>query len=230
MRKLSVLLIIAILIGIIGCGFQPSMRLVDPATLNTSVSEDESAVVFIRQKSPFIGSGAELATFIVAIWAFPVGLPALALNPSREVFIFELDEKKDLNFVISPHFLSKFLHKTTSGKHTYLAINREKIHFLEADLEAGKTYYVYVSHDYQWIALYPFIPITPANLSSEKFLEEFRSIRWWEHTDSISEKVITKKQEIIESSWFTDQVKEYENTQEKRTLLLPEYGVDIPIK
>jgi hypothetical protein len=231
MRKLSVLLILIILIGIMGCAVNPHMNVVDPTTLNTSISEEETAIVFLRQERPFLASGVELAAFIAGIWTFPIGTPLMFIKPSEDVFIFELDENKDLNFIVLLGFEAKFLHKTTPGKHLYTAINRENTNFLKADLEAGKTYYVYISHDYRWIALYPFIAITPFNLSSEKFLQEFKKFNWYENKDSVSEIVLEKKQEIMESSWFADQIKKYEETKlEDRNLLHPEYGTDTPLR
>lgn len=198
MRKLMLIVMTIACLGITGCGSK--MRRIDPAAVNDSVAPDETAIVFMR--SSIAG--------------------ALVKAP-----VFEAAEDGTLKHIAIMHSRTKYLHRTSPGKHRYIVCG-ESSEMLEADMEAGKTYYVYVNPRLGWFkARFSFSPVS--DLTDETFKNDFMRYAW-----------ITNKPQAEE--WFLDNLpslrKKYinaledynEEKPEDRKIILPEYGAITPIR
>ncbi|MCC8194797.1 MAG: DUF2846 domain-containing protein, partial [Deltaproteobacteria bacterium] len=142
--------------GTTGCGGTKHMKPVDPAGMSAmydSINPNEAAIVFFR----------------------PWGFMGSALNPG----IVEVDESGNLKFVAIMPNGTRYIHRTTPGKHTYFW-SSVSLHgglvscILVADMEAGKTYYTaaFGSKD--------FTPVT--DTSDETFVKNLNSCSWIENT------------------------------------------------
>ena len=113
------------------------------------IQSDESAIVFMR---PSVFGGAIQA-------------------PIAEI------KDDGLVFVAISSSGTRILHKTTPGKHLYL-VGGESAHLLEADLEAGMVYYVYVKAIRGlWKARFQFNPVT--DLTDKSFRKDYIKCKWY---------------------------------------------------
>lgn len=227
MRKLFLLLTFIVFAGTaISCG-SPYTRLVDPKVFNTGISEDEAAIVFLRQNKT--SAGLEIMSSMMT-GLLPL-IPRIPIVPPAAL-IFEVKEDENLKFVAHLDHRTKFLYRTTPGKHLYVVIDRENfltryaitnIKLLEVNLEAEKTYYVYVS---QYSIYSPQCTvITAIDLSSQEFIKDFKSLDWYETKPSILEDYSKKTQR------FSHQIKKYSIVNHKdKVQILPEYGTNTPIR
>lgn len=200
MYKLRIMVLLTLMIvtatGITGCGGTKHMKPVDPAGMNAMyapVNPDETVIVFFR----------------------PWGFMGSALNPG----LVETDESGNLSFVAIMPNGTKYLHRTTPGKHTYFW-SSASLHgglvscILETDMEAGKTYYTtaFGSND--------FTPVT--DTSNDEFIKNLNSCRWIENTPD-------------GKIWFNNNISSLQNkyTQARGKgiiLIKPEYGTTTPVR
>ena len=216
MRKLFLLLMVIASAGMTGCG-SAYIKRVDPAVMNTNISNNETAVVFFRPTS---------------------------FGSQDTTFIFEI-ENENLKFVAFASSGVKTLHKTTPGKHLYLVSGGKPgyYNFMEANLAPGKTYYAYVSKRTSAASAalpiiaagvfapllhtdignqYSFFPVTASDLSSEKFKKDFADCMWYENRKHIEENGFEK--------YYTELIKGYSTLKpEEKILVRREYGTNIPI-
>jgi hypothetical protein len=149
MRKIVFLILVASL-GLAGCG-KTFMRPLAPTQLNEAANPNEAVIVFFR----------------------PAKFQGSALTP----VLVEVDGKENLSLVAMMPNGKKYLHRTTAGKHSYFWSTPSLFggvysYMLEANLKAGKTYYVYVKGS--------FTPVTdPAD---EKFRKDLASTSWVANT------------------------------------------------
>jgi len=231
---LVLILIVIASIGMTGCSTRNMfMNPVDPTAINTNISEEEAAIVFFK--------------------------PA-ARSDNIVSFVWKVEESGNLKFVTSAIPGVKTLHKTTPGRHLYLAGG----YFMEAELEAGKTYYAYVVrkktamsllvdaarfgvHTGSLVAtivsvggvspflstmmhsanLDPYILVPVSDISSEEFKKTFANTAWHENK-TFSHNFEAERKSV---EWrFSKQLKDISAIPpERKILMLPEYGTDIPI-
>ena len=215
-------MVIALMVGT-GCG-KRHMQKVDPGVFNTSISEDEAVIVFFRGKGPFFSSGVAIARFA---FLGPIGYSSDATN-----FVLELEENGNLKEVVLLEGNSKFLHKTTPGKHLYVAARGGPAggdaNFLEAELEAGKIYYVYISHHFGGTSgRVAFVPVPVSELASEEFLTSYANLDWYENKRGR----LDYGKAYANYKWFSARIAEYPTVSlEGKALMGPEYGTDTPIQ
>jgi hypothetical protein len=198
---------------------------VEPATLSqadTALTQDEAAIVFFRPVGyGFAGTQAPIAEFI----------------------------NNNLRFVTILTSHSKVFYKTTPGKHTFVVGGRFA-ELLEAELEGGKTYYVYViANGGNVKAVFTFEPVSAEETKTEKFIKDFGTCSWNKNVPNIAElwfaknkpsmerkyiyalkehqskptgkKNINEKQQVVNSeNLFKEQPKI-----EYKKIILPEYGI-----
>jgi hypothetical protein len=151
MKKVALILALMASLGLAGCGGGlKSMRPVAPAQMNETLKPGEAAIVFFRP-AMFQGSAA---------------------NPG----IIEAGENEKLSFVAVMPNGTKYFHRTTPGRHSYFwsSFGGLASYILEANLEAGKIYYVFV------FGKNSFTPVT--DTSDESFRKDLASCRWVENT------------------------------------------------
>ena len=138
------------------------------------------------------------------------------------VRVVEVEENGNPKYITHLTTDAKFLHKTTPGKHIYAVSDGGN--FLEADLEAGKTYYAYVLASFGVLRQqFILVPATAADFSLEEFQKAFAKCDWYENNpewDGSRFHGIDKR--IIE---------QYSALKpEDKVLMLPEYGTDTPLQ
>ena len=202
MRRLILILAAMACLGMTGCGGTKHMQPVDPAKVSATydtVNSDEAAIVFFRH-SVFSS----------------VGFQGALISPG----LIEADENGKLSFVAIMSKDTKYLHRTTPGRHSYFWSSGSlqggmASYILQADLEAGKIYYIdtFVSSE-------GFIPVT--DTSDGAFIKGLNSCRWVENTSD-------------GQLWFNDNLpslqNKYTQAQGRGTILLkPEYGATTPVQ
>ena len=116
MKKVFLLIVLSALVaGLAGCSTRV-MRQVPAAALDDSVGQDTSAIVFFLNKPDGV-----------------VRVPVIEVLQGDKYQLVSVMPNR-----------SKYLHKTTPGKHMYL-IDGPLGFFLEADIEGGKIYYVSIA-------------------------------------------------------------------------------------
>ena len=164
MRAFSILLvlIIAFSLGISGCAKNSPMQNLGTAAINETVNSDESIIVFF--------------------------IPAK--QHRLHVPIVETDENGNLGFVTILVPGTKYLHRTTPGKHFYfLSTVQGWSEMLEASVEAGKIYYTCVSQHpnsrnpdspRQYFNSFQFLPVS--DVTDEPFTKDVALCRWYQNT------------------------------------------------
>jgi len=147
-------------------------------------------------------------------------------SSSDEVYVLEVEQSEKLKFITLLPVRGKLLHKTTPGTHLYFAGES----FLEADLEAGKTYYAYVIMRSGFRPHFVLAPVTTSDLSSENFQKAFAECEWFENTPFAHTHFNKHAQADIERFVF-GKFREYSTVKpEDKMLMLPEYGTETPIR
>jgi hypothetical protein len=96
--------------------------------------------------------------------------------------VFELRSPDDV-FVGHVPAKKKLVHHVAPGPVRFMVVS-EAADFLQADLEAGKTYYVLVTPRVGWWrARFSLRPVTAEELGSKQFQEWFDDCAWVETTD-----------------------------------------------
>ncbi len=199
MRKLVLFFMVVMCAGMMGCASK-FMQPVDPAAMNTAVSQDESVIVFFRATS--VGGGIQAP-------------------------VIEASEDGKLSYVAIVSAATKYLHRTTPGKHLYV-VGGESSEMLEADMEAGKTYYAYVSPRMGWWkARFAFVPVPDA--TDESFKKDLAWCKWVQNTPGGE----TWFQDNLPSlqTKYTDALKEHQEAKpEDKKIIRPEHGSTLPAK
>jgi len=216
MRKFVLFLMVIASMGMTGCAGTKLMQPIDHAQVNETVNSDEAVIVFFR----------------------PPMFRGRALNPG----LIEVGEKEKLSFVAIMSNGTKYIHRTTPGKHQYFWSTTSILgpivsYPLEANIEAGKIYYTGVFGDN------PFTPVI--NVSDETFKKDFASCDWVQNTPdgqqwfdknikSLQDKYTqmriaqgdeTAKVKIV--SYHKDGTK---SESEIDMIIKPEYGTNTPVR
>jgi len=204
MRNLVLLLMVIAVMGMSGCAGK-LMRPVEPAQMDETVKADEAAIVFFRS-----------TTFGGAIQA-----------P-----IVEADEGGNLTFVAVISAKTKYLHRTTPGRHLYV-IGGESSAILEANMEAGKTYYTYIApYPGFWKARFVFVPVQ--DTSNEKFINNFSQCMFVQNTQR-GKGWFMKNMPSLQQKYASALKRYNETTAEDNSLfgkriIKPEYGTNTPVQ
>ncbi len=197
MRKLMMLLMAMACFGMTGCASH-LMQHIDSTAINTQISQEESAIVFFRATS--IGGGVQAP-------------------------VIEVSEDGKISFVAIISAATKYLHRTTSGKHLYV-VGGESSEMLEADMEAGKTYYAYVSPRMGWWkARFVFVPVP--DVTDETFKKDLAWCDWVQNTSAGDQWFLDNFPSLQKK--YTDALKEHQAaSQADKKLILPGFGSAIP--
>ena len=164
MRKISIILLLVVVfaMGMIGCAKRSPMQNLSSAEVSETANPDESIIVFF----------------------------APANQHRLHVPIVETDGNGNLSFVTILVSGTKHLHRTTPGKHLYfLSTVNGRSEMLEANVEAGKIYYTYVSQhpnsrdsdpQRQYFNAFQFLPVP--NITDEAFRKDLALCRWYQNT------------------------------------------------
>ncbi|MDR3175917.1 MAG: hypothetical protein LBU06_05240 [Desulfovibrio sp.] len=195
MKKYLVFFIAVMNLWMTGCASN-LMQPVDPAVINTAISQKESGIVFFR----------------------PSALGGVFHSP-----VLEVKQDGSLNFIANVAAKAKFLHKTNPGKHLYL-IDGEFGYFMEAELDAGKIYYAYVIPKIGWWRpRFDFTPVTNMDLISETFQSDFAQCKWYENTMEGNNWFLSNKPSLEKR--YSNLIYRYQNIKlENKVKMLPEYG------
>jgi hypothetical protein len=173
---------------------------IDPVSVDTAVSQDESAIVFFR---------------------------ATSFGGAVQAPVLEVNEDGSLKFVTIVSAGAKLLHKTTPGKHLYL-IDGEFGYFLEADLEGGKTYYSYITPKFGWWrARFLFAPVR--NPDDATFRKDFAWCEWYANKPE-GQQWFVKAKGNLEKRYSDIIEEYADSPAEDKTFMLPEYGRTMPVK
>lgn len=153
----TAMLFVTVLFLLSGCaGSSSHMKEVSANAVNIAPSGQEAAIVFMR----------------------PSGL-GFAINSS--VFDIEGDTNTFVGIVSAKR---KIVYTTSPGQHMFMVIG-ESADFMQADLQAGKTYYALVTPRMgAWKARFSLKPVSKTELSSPEFKEWTDSCTYTENTDS----------------------------------------------
>ena len=190
--KRNILFLLSVLFVLAGCSAStPLMKTYEPETPPDIINADESAIIFLR----------------------PEKLGYAIQSPVAEII------DGDAQFVAIVSYNTKFIYKTTPGKH-YFVVAGETGDVLEANLDAGKIYYVRISPRMgTWKARFVFDPVI--NLSAPGFIKNVQEASWYTNTDE-------------GFKWFSDNkrsfIDKYSASQDEIKILKPEFGVETPIR
>ena len=204
MRNFVLLLIIIAAMGMTGCASK-HMQPVDPAQVDATVKPDEAVIVFFR--STIFGGGIQ--------------------SP-----VIDADEDGKVRFVAVVSAKTKYLHRTTPGRHLYV-VGGESSAMLEANMEAGKTYYAYIApYPGFFKARFVFVPVQ--NTADEKFRKNLSECSWVQNTPS-GQTWFEKNRTSLQSK-YTDALKIYKETTAEdnsmfgKKIIKPEYGTTTPVQ
>jgi hypothetical protein len=155
-NRIVVVGVLLIITGIFS-GCAGSSKFMKPATGGTDLTvakDNESIVVFMRPS----GLG------------FAVSSSVFDLGGNDEKFVAIVSAKK------------KVAYRTNPGKHVFMVIG-ESADFMNADLQAGKTYYARVTPRMgAWKARFSLKPVSKGELISSEFKEWFNTCELTENT------------------------------------------------
>lgn len=199
MRKTLLFLVGVAFLGLTGCASK-LMQPVTPAAMNDSVSLNESAIVFFR---------------------------ATNFGGAIQAPVIEAAEDGKINFVAVVSAATKYLHRTSPGKHLYV-VGGESSEMLEADMEAGKTYYAYVSPRMGlWKARFVFTPVP--DVTDESFKKDLAWCNWVQNTPDGEQWFLENQQSLREKC--ADALKEHQEAKlEDKKRVLPGYGSPVPVR
>ncbi len=186
-------------LGMTGCASK-LMQPADPAAVHATVDADESAVVFFR---------------------------ATSFGGAIQAPVIEAAEDGALRYVAVISAKTKYLHRTTPGKHLYV-VGGESGEMLEADLEAGKVSYVYVSPRMGWWkARFVFVPVP--DTADETFRKDLAWCGWVQNTPE-GQKWFLDNLPSLQAK-YADARKEHRDAKpEEKKILKPEYGTAAPVR
>ena len=181
------------------------MQIIDPTEINGTISSGESIVVFF----------------------VPAGQKRL------HVPIVEADENGNLSLVTILVSGTKYLHRTTPGKHLYLLSTvGERSEMLEANLEAEKTYYTYVSQypdspDTSSRLFYAFQFLPVPRVTDEQFTKDLALCRWFQNSET-AKNWFERNHPNLQKRFIEAQTRHSEASSNKKISL--EYGTTIPVR
>jgi hypothetical protein len=195
MKKTVLLLLVLIACCLPACVSKHMQPAPPPATAS-SLTENQSAVVFFR---PSILGSAIQAPIVEAI------------------------ENNDVAFVGILSAKMKLLYRTTPGKRHFI-VGGESASLLEANLEGGKYYYVEVDPRMgMWKARFAIIPVTAEKLKSEDFLKELAKCDWFQSGPSAQQWFADNRESLREKR--TVAFEKNENADgDKRAVLQKSFG------
>jgi len=204
MRCFVLLLTVLSAVGMTGCASK-LMEPVDPAALNVNLHPDEAAIVIFR--STLFGGAIQAP-------------------------VLEADESGNLNFVAVISAKTKYLHRTAPGRHFYV-VGGESSAILEANMEAGKTYYAYVApYPGFFKARFVFVPVQ--NADNEKFKNNLAECKWVQNTPSgkvwFTDNMQSLKQKYADALKRHQEATAEDNSMFGKKILKPEYGTHTPIQ
>lgn len=196
MRKLFLLLLGIAVMVMAGCA-SSLMQRVDPGQMSEMVKSDEAAIVFFR---PNLAGGG------------------------IQSYVIEGNEDGNVNFVAVISSRTKYLHRTTPGRHLYFVGRVGGFgQMLEANLEAGKTYYAYIFLG----LLMGVIPVSdPSDEALKKYLA---SCNWVQNTPEGQDWFQTSLPSL-QGAYTKALTAHQAAAPEAKALMLPEYGTDTPLR
>jgi len=205
MRKQFLLLVIIASLGMIGCAGR-FVQPVDPAQMNEAVKSTEAVIVFVRS-SKFVGGA--------------ISLP-----------IIEASKDEKLNFVTILPGGTKYLYRTTPGRHLYFAINGNDWWafpyrpdaMLEANLEAGKTYYAYLTP-----ALLGFVFEAVPDTTKESLKKDLASCRWVQNAPK-GQNWFKNNLPRLEKKYAPALTKDQTAAPDGKNVIKPAYGTNTPVR
>jgi hypothetical protein len=197
MRKLLLILLAGAMLTASGCA-STLMQPMAPDSLPQTLPDNEAMVVFLRPS--FFGGAIQAPVAEVRDGLLmPVGIVSYG---------------------------DKVLLTTEPGRHLFL-VSGEAGYLLEANLEGGKVYYVYVTPYIGFMqARFKLEPVTPEQMQGQAFQKDLSQCQWR-----------TAKPEI--EQWFADNLpelnrkyanalEEYHNTPpQERLVIEPQYGSSV---
>ena len=212
MRKFFLLLMVITFTGMTGCASQRIER-IDPAQVNETVRPDEAALVFYQS----MGLHFTPKSFI------PFVGPSLSQAMAPIMETNEDGKLTPITYIITG---CKFFHKTTPGKHFYL-LGGNPVEILEANLEAGKTYYVRISQSSGLNIHFDFHPVTdPAN-DLPKEINSRIMYPPMKNTPAGEQRLLEDKASLQAESLSALKRHNEENLGDKK-IIRPEYGIIAP--
>ena len=201
MRKtLLILCSIMLLMVVSGCASK-HMQVVDPSAVNETPSENESSVVFMRVTS--FGGGVQA----------PLGESV----------------GNSVKFIGISSAWTKILYKTMPGKHIFF-VGGESASMLEATLDPGKIYYVEVDPNMGVMkARFSLLPQDLNKIQSDSFKKDLAKCGWVV-TGPTSEQWFIENRASMEEKAKTAQEKFAKAEPQKQKRVLPNFGVEHPIK
>jgi len=186
------LLIVACLFVLAGCASSHMADLADPGR-TFEPADNEAMVVFMR---PSIFGGA-------------IQSAVYQVTDDGPEFIAIISSKR------------KFPYRTTPGKHRFMVVS-ESADFADAELLAGKTYYMLVTPRMgMWRARFSLKPIPKAEMQGSEFNEWLRDTTWVENTPSSQQWAQENEPSVRQK--LTEKLSEWLN-KEGRPALRPEDG------
>ena len=192
MRRLILILATMACLGLTGCGSK-MMQPVSPNEMNDSVSSEETGIVFFRSTK---------------ILGRAISYP-----------IIEAGEDDKLSFVAIIPAGTKYLHKTTPGKHRFFvgSIAGSRYEMLEADMEAGKTYYADVAPSMAYVYFTPVPDVT-----DKSFRKDLAGCDWVQNTPEGEQWFLNNLPSLQTKYGMAKTV--------DRKIILPEYGAVTPVR
>lgn len=201
MRKsLLVLCSIMLLVVVSGCASK-HMQAVGPSGVNDAPTENESLVVFMRVTSFGGGVQAPLGETIVS----------------------------SVKFIGISSAWTKILYKTTPGKHIFF-VGGESASMMEATLDPGKIYYVEVDPNMGVLkARFSLLPYDLNKMQSNSFKKNLAKCEWVVNGPT-AEQWFLENRASMEEKAKTAQEKFAKTEPEKQKRVLPNFGVESPIR
>ena len=224
MRKIFLILMVIASVGMTGCTRNPYTQPAGPAggvnamynTINM-VNPNEAVIVFFRsEKQAQVDASPGLVRH---------GQADMYPGGGKQAPVIEGDEDvKKLSFItVLSKNNTKYLHRTTPGRHWYVVNTvRGRGDMLEADLEAGKTYYAYISYDKAFI----FKPVSDD--ADKSFREDLASCIWIQNLPRGQEWFLENLSSLLRN--YTAALAKHQAVMpEYRKIIRPEYGTNTPV-
>lgn len=201
MRTFVVTFLMILCLSVVGC-VSKLVKPVDPAMMIAAMSGEEAAVVFLRPTQ--LGSGTQA----------PV---AEAVDGQlRFVGIVSAD--------------TKLLYKTTPGR-KFFVVGGGSSQLLEAEFAPGKTYYCAILPQEEGgvKARFAFVPYTNDDLLKDGFIRDWERCAWYENTPE-GHAWFTKSLPSMRKK-YAAALRAYQTTPTReKTTILPEFGIDDPVR
>lgn len=198
-----------------GCGSRNLMQPADPAAVNGPVSPEETTIVFYRG----------IDTAITPRLFIPIIGPLITIKVAS---IMEISIDGQLSHVAYLIPGNKYQHRTTPGKHLYV-VEGNPSKTLEADMEAGKTYYVGIDQISGLNTRFEFeLVADPVN----DLPTNFDSDNWYMWTENTPRgtRWFSKNKSSLQAKSIDALKSHNEAKPEEKKTIRPEYGIVTPIR